>query len=252
MYAASSSVRTHARVPLCAGNGRIRSCHNSVSATLWGWEACLFSRSSAKGEGVSNGNRPDAARPPRAPRLHRGQDGPGRAWPASVSGLFTERGPPWPSPQTAGTRSPAPPRSLNAVPERPRSRASEARWIKLQTERSHKKVNISNKSENTLCCQLRRAPGPSADRRRDASRPYAVSIHRGPIDRRTANQKTAEVTRRHQHLRSARDRERLPFAHAAEGRQMTISLAQVQAPLQPAMAASVAAAHAQGRCRRAR
>ena len=161
MYAASSSVRTHARVPLCAGNGRIRSCHNSVSATLWGWEACLFSRSSAKGEGVSNGNRPDAARPPRAPRLHRGQDGPGRAWPASVSGLFTERGPP--SPQTR-TRSPA----VSRLPSRvgaPSLEASERVGSSCKRKDLLKR-SISVTNQKTLFAVNFDVPLPSADRRR--------------------------------------------------------------------------------------
>ena len=211
------------RIPGSARMGAFESCHNSVSAPVGGLP---FSPDQATGDGVtetSGAPRPGAGRvEARPPRL------------CGALGL-------------AYPRHTSPPNS-SALLERRRSRRCD--------RAAYKKVNIRLTNQKTLFATVSAtlhapldAPLPN---RADTTVRFVnpprtvVAAH----DRRKANRKTAEVTRRHQHLRSVRDREQLPSAHAAAG-QMTIYPAQAPLP-PPAMEASVAEARAQGRCRRAR
>ena len=104
------------------------------------------------------------ARPPRAPR----QD-PGRVAALSVLGLFTVArspqtlappGAPLERPRSAASwpRAAAACAAARAVATRSSRTCQAAEREAANTKRSLKKVNISNKSENALCCQLRRAP----------------------------------------------------------------------------------------------
>ena len=216
------SVRTHAHSGI-RPNGRIRILPQQCLSSS-GWLAVL-SRSSHGRWRDGNVGRPAA----------RGREG---------------RGAPAAPVRRTRTRLPTPssPPNSSALLERRRSRRCD--------RAAYKKVNIRLTNQKTLFATVSATLHAPLDtplpNRADTTVRFVnpprtvVAAH----DRRKANRKTAEVTRRHQHLRSVRDREQLPSAHAAAG-QMTIYPAQAPLP-PPAMEASVAEARAQGRCRRAR